>query len=376
MILVLATAAIIMILGFAAFSIDVGYIALTRGQLQVAADASAMASAQDLPPGLTKGAYQTPSEVEAFGRASAVNVASHHKAGDRASVYCDGSRDARFGQVTWDPAADAWQKAWGVSPYNAVEVTLRRDQTGGGGDGPLPLFFAPVIGNQTAKLTVKAIAAVVPASGFRNLPGHGIAGILPITLDEPTWNDLIDGFPDAGEQDLFTYNEGSGTVGSGGDGVPECNLYPNGAASSAPGNRGTVDIGDAGNSTTDIKRQILDGCSADDLEALGFPLNFDNGPFELNGDTGISAAIKAELEQIKGQPRVIPIFSQLTGNGNNAYYTIVKFVGIRIVEVKLTGNPKRVMIQPAPYVDPMAEIDRTGTSIEDATFFTTATLVE
>jgi hypothetical protein len=51
-----------------------------------------------------------------------------------------------------------------------------------------------------------------------------------------------------------------------------------------------------------------------------------------------------------GQPRIIPIFSNVSGNGNNANYTIVKWQGIRIVNVKLTGSmsQKNVMIQVAP----------------------------
>ena len=380
MILVLATAAIIMVLGFAAFSIDVGYIALTRAQMQVSADAAAMAAAQDLPPGLTKGDYQTPSEVAAYGRATAVDVASRHKAGDQPAVYCDGTRDVRFGQVIWDPVSGSWAKMWGVAPYNAAEVTVRRDQSGGGADGPLPLFFSPVIGHMDARLSVHAISAVLPANGFRVIPGTGQnAGILPITLDEETWDNLLDDYLDGstGEQDLFTYHEATGTVSEGPDGVPECNLYPNGLAATAPGNRGTVDIGGSNNSTSDIARQILHGVSEADIAALGFELNFDNGSLEIDGDTGISAAIKAQLDQIVGEPRAIPIFTGVpVGTGNNAQYTIVKFVGIRIVEVKLSGNPKRLMIQPAPYVDPTATVDRTGTTVEDATFFTTATLVE
>jgi hypothetical protein len=378
MILVLATAAIIMVLGFAAFSIDVGYIALTRAQMQVAADAAAMAAAQDLPPGLTKGDYQTSGEVATYGQASAVDVASRHKAGDQSAVYCDGPRDVRFGQVIWDPVSGSWAKMWGVAPYNAAEVTVRRDQSGGGADGPLPLFFSPVIGHLDAKLTVKATSAVLPANGFRVIPGSGLkAGILPITLDDVTWDNLLDDYFDPGEQDLFTYNEATGEVSAGADGVPECNLYPNGIASTAPGNRGTVDFGGANNSTSDIARQILDGVSEEDIAALGFELKFDDGPLLIDGDTGISAAIKAQLDQIVGEPRAIPIFTGVpVGTGNNAQYTIVKFVGIRIVEVKLTGNPKRLMIQPAPYVDPTATVDRTGITVEDATIFTTATLVE
>ena len=75
----------------------------------------------------------------------------------------------------------------------------------------------------------------------------------------------------------------------------------------------------------------------------------ENGELSLNGDTGISAGVKDELVSIKGEPKVIPIFTQVNGPGNNATYTIVKFVGIRIMDVKLTGNMngKRVIIQPA-----------------------------
>jgi hypothetical protein len=69
---------------------------------------------------------------------------------------------------------------------------------------------------------------------------------------------------------------------------------------------------------------------------------------ELNGDTGISAGVKDELTSIIGDPRIIPIFRSVSGPGNNAQYVIVKFVGIRIVEVELTGkmSSKRVIIQP------------------------------
>ena len=74
----------------------------------------------------------------------------------------------------------------------------------------------------------------------------------------------------------------------------------------------------------------------------------DDGELYLNGDTGISAGFKAQLEEIKGEPRIIPIFQQVEGNGNNAEYTIVCWAGVRIMEVKLTGsnNQKRVIVQP------------------------------
>ncbi len=97
----------------------------------------------------------------------------------------------------------------------------------------------------------------------------------------------------------------------------------------------------------------MHGISEADCNELGKPLIFDsNGQLTLNGDTGISAGVKDELASIIGQTRVIPIFSSVTGNGNNAQYRIVKWAGVRILAVRLTGamSKKMVMVQPAPII--------------------------
>jgi hypothetical protein len=46
---------------------------------------------------------------------------------------------------------------------------------------------------------------------------------------------------------------------------------------------------------------------------------------------------------------MIPLYKSVVGPGDNATYTIVAFVGIRILDVDLTGNKinKRVTIQAA-----------------------------
>jgi len=185
-------------------------------------------------------------------------------------------------------------------------------------------------------------------SGFNN-PGSGnqTLNLIPFALDLQTWQTISANTA----ADVFSYNPSTGAVTSGGDGIREVNLYPQGTGS--PSNRGTVDIGGANNSTADIARQIVHGISQGDLLALGKELKFNaTGSMTLNGDTGISAGVKDELASIIGQPRIIPIFSTVSGNGNNANYTIVKWVGIRILQVKLTGSmsTKKVIIQPAPTV--------------------------
>lgn len=359
-IIVLVVAILIMVFAFTAFTVDVGYITLTRGQLQNAADAAAKAAATELPAAIGKGATLTIDEVEAVAGQAAVDVAAANRAGDRDEVYADAVRDVRFGRVTWDSASGTWQKQWDTTPYNMARVTLRRNQaltpdgqSNSAGDQPLPLFFAPVIGHRDANLSVSSTAALMPGVGFKIRPGSGLkVGILPIALDIGTWNNLLAG----NAPDQYSYNPDNNQITpNSSDGILEVNLYPTGSNLLPPGNRGTVDLGSPNNSTADLNRQILEGLNEFDLSF--FPngeIRTDNGPLYINGDTGLSAGIKEELDAIKGEPRLIPIFTEVSGPGNNATYTIVKFVGIRILYVKLTGSPsqKCVIVQPAPYMAP------------------------
>ncbi len=384
-ILVMAAGMMIMVFGFLAFTVDVGYIALTKAQLESATDAGVRAAVIELKQGLGNGATLTSEEVQAAASQAAIQVAAANRAGDQQSVYADPVRDVRLGQVIYDPSTGTWQKHWGVSPYNMVELSLHRDQESAAdgnqgletnGDGPLPLFFAPVIGHDDAKLTTKAVGALLPGNGFR-VPSGGsqTADLLPFALDLQTWHALIH---EGQGQDNFTVNPKTGSVTCGGDGILEVDLYPYGNQNLPPGNRGTVDLGAGNNSSSDIARQILHGMNSYDFSF--FPNNevkasFDD-PLMLNGDTGISAGFKDELESIKGQSRAIPIFTHVSGNGNNAMYRVVKFVGIRIVEVKLTGNPKRVMIQPSPYVGVYVTPDTSGDPIVEDTIFTAPVLIQ
>ena len=230
---------------------------------------------------------------------------------------------------------------------NAVQVKVQRTSAQ---NGKVPFFFAKVLGYTDSAMDAQATAAFVSTIGGFKMPSDGSnLMILPYALDEGTWNTLS-----ATGTDNYSYNTDSKTVTAGGDGIKECNLFPQ--STGAPGNRGTVDIGGANNSTSDLRRQITSGinqCDMDSMTAQGRSLTFsDAGELYLNGDTGISAGVKDELAAIIGQTRIIPIFRSVTGNGNNAEYKIVKFVGVRILAVKLTGSAstKNLTVQPANIV--------------------------
>ena len=353
-IMVMSAVVMVAVMGFAAFTADVGYLALAKTQMQSAADSAALGAAAELYYGFGLGATQSVSQIVAAGDQAAISLAAAHRVADQPTALVNPTRDIRYGRYTRNLVTGQAEEAWGVAPYNAVEVTVRRDQPQPAGvsspDGRLPLFFAPVLGIDQADLSVTAVAALLPGVGFRVHAGSSqCAMLLPFALDAPTWSALLNGTG----TDQFTYNASSGNISAGADGIKEVNLYPYGNGSLPSGNRGTVDLGSDNNSTSDLARQILYGLNAVDLSYFGGEIRTDRGPLYLKGDTGISAGIKDELERIKGQPRAIPIFTAVSGPGNNATYTVTKFVGIRIMYVKLTGSPssKQVIIQPAPFVD-------------------------
>jgi Flp pilus assembly protein TadG len=362
----------VVVFGFAAFSVDLGYLGLTKTQLRSGVDATALGTALELSQGLGKGPTMTSSQVVATANAAAVNVAQHQPNAGQASSYLNTSRDVRYGSLTWNSATGQWNKAYGVAPYNLVEVTFRRDQAGSKlGDGRIPLYFSKTLGINDAPMVETSAAGLLPGVGFQiQSNSSATVGVLPIALDQPTWDALVAGVG----ADKYAYDPATGKVTPGKDGILEVDLYPSGSSMMPPGNRGQVDLGSPNNSTSDVKRQILYGLNAYDLSFFGGKISTENGPILLNGDTGISAGIKAELTQIIGQPRLIPIFSAVSGPGNNAVYTVPKFVPIRILNVQLTGNPKSVAIQPAPFSS--SAVISGHVTISSDSYFTTPRLVE
>lgn len=368
---VLSAFLIVFLFGMVAFAIDLGYIALAKTQLQLVADSSALSAALELEGGLGIAPTQTPAQAADAGRLAAFTLAALHPNGDLDSTYLDTGSDLRFGTYNYDVTSGQWTKSWEAAPYNMVEVSARRNAGGSGGDRSLDLLFAPTLGLNETNLTQSATAALQPGVGVRITPGSGVTcDVLPIALDVPSWNALIAG---TGE-DNFRYNPQTGAVSGGSDGILEISLYPYGNQALPPGNRGTVDLGSPNNSTNDLKRQILYGLNENDLSYFGGELRTDNGPLIINGDTGISAGIKAELEAIKGQPRLIPLFTSVSGPGNNAMYTVVKFVGIRIMYVKLTGGTKTVIVQPAPFVS--STVIKGNVPIAADSYFTKPRLID
>jgi Flp pilus assembly protein TadG len=331
------------LLALLAFAVDLGYVYSCRAELQRSADAAAVAAAWELIDRDGQAGTQTTAGVTSTATTKASQFAALNYVGNDPPTLAGDDVVVGYMENPSNPNGALVTTPAGSLP-NAVEVRVQRTSAQ---NGKVPFFFARAIGFDDTDLNAKATAAFISTfSGFQAPADGSNLNILPYALDIETWNAL----PTDGT-DIWTYNPSTKTVSAGADGVKEVNLFPQGTGS--PGNRGTVDIGSSNNSTADIARQIVDGISESDLAYLGGSIQFDDtGVLHLNGDTGISAGVKDELASIIGKPRLIPIFSSVVGPGNNADYTIVKFVGVRVLDVKLTGSmsSKRVTIQPCNVV--------------------------
>lgn len=346
----LVTSAVLV--GFAALAIDVGMLYCAKAELQRAADAAAMAGASRLlDSDRLKGPQAATAGIEAARHEARALVALNFVQGESLSVP---SADIVIGRLR-NPS-DPNEAISFADPmlFNAVQVLVRRDSVA---NGPVGLWFAQVFGRRSADVTATATAAMADGLiGYRVTTATGNADILPLTLHVDAWRALVN--RTGVVSDDYTYDPASDTITSGADGIAEMNLYPGaGTGQLPPGNFGTVNIGPSNNSTKHLSDQIRYGVTADDLSHYGGELKLGpDGTLVLNGDTGLSAAIKDDLTAIEGLPRAIPLFRSVSGNGNNANYTIVGFAGVRILNVKLTGSmkSKRVIIQPAFVVDDAA----------------------
>ena len=327
-----------------AFSIDIGYLAASKSEIQRTADAAALAGCWQVYDGKVAGMGESDMNTAIDNSASSAalmnsvsNIAPTLQTSGLNKDITSGFLPSLSSEATLTSNAN--------QPYLAVHVSVRKTS---GLNGQIPFYFARIFGQQGIDISAQATAAMaLQVQGF-NTPTGGSSStlnILPFALDEGTWQGMLNG----GGTDQYRYSTSTGQISSAGDGIREVNLYPQGTGS--PGNRGTVDIGGSNNSTADLARQIVYGISSGDLTALGKPLTLgSDGTMTLNGDTGISAGVKDELASIIGQTRIIPIFSTVTGNGNNANYRIVRWAGVRILYVKLTGSmsSKQLIVQPAP----------------------------
>ena len=135
-ILVLTLVLMIFVFAFVAFTVDMGYMTLTKGELQNAADAAALAGVVDLKDGATAA------------RTTAKSFAAQHRAAGSPVIVPD--TDILIGNFNFT------SKVFTVTSTgaNALRVITRVNNK--------PFFFAPVIGQKKFDSRCQATAMLNP----------------------------------------------------------------------------------------------------------------------------------------------------------------------------------------------------------------------
>jgi Flp pilus assembly protein TadG len=345
-ILPLSALLVVVILGMAAFSVDIGYVIFVESELQNAADASALAGAAALMNPYVQYSYpnQT-SSAKATILASAISsatseaqrLAALNKAGDVSSLTANAS-DIVCGflnaQNTFSPMPPDSRFP------NSVQVTLRRDNQA---NTPLCLFFASIFGKTSANLTATAQATMMSSPGDFSSAKNTNSTFLPVALDVRIWSQFLQNgtSPSANNQVMIGPN-----------GALELQVYPD---STQFGSFGLTSIGAPANDTPSYSAWIDNGPSSGDLRYLKnnslLPVS-PSAPQYWYAGPGMKSTLQSDFASVIGQPRLIPLYdgSLATDNG----YPIIGFAGVTISEATGDGSNMNISVQPAVVSDPTA----------------------
>ena len=140
------------LMGFAALTIDIGAMYNAKAELQRTADAAALAAATML------GEYAEGDPIELARGAAVESAYGNLVAGE--PLQLNPSTDVEFGRANYDPDSNSYTFTPTEVVPDAVRVVARR--TGNSASGPVQLFFAPLLGQNTAEISAEAIAVMVP----------------------------------------------------------------------------------------------------------------------------------------------------------------------------------------------------------------------
>ena len=284
-VLVLVGLSLFAFLSLFALVTDLGFIFVSKAELQNTADSAALAAVAEIRNGIDAARQKG----IAFGEAHVVA---------KQQIQIDSS-DVVFGHYDLDVS----QFTPNALPTNAVEVQARRVE--GSLSGPLGLFFARLFGQEFSNVRALSRAVLDP----RVVGVHGKNRLLPYSVV----NFVVDQNGD-GAYDI--------------DSV--INIHPR---SDAPGNFGFLDLDGGSNDVTELRQYIENGYDKDFVIPPG-------GSVEISGSTGIEGnSLLNSFQVIIGEEVFLPVHNWVIGEGDGAIFNVISLLAVRVQQVKLTGNP-------------------------------------
>ncbi len=143
---------LVVLIGFAALTVDLGAMYNTKADLQRAVDAAALAAASKLSD------WSNGDPAEAARQAALDYVRRNPVLGK--TLELDPGTDMTFGRVTYNSGTGQYDFTPGSDAPDAVQLRLRH--TKDSPNGAVPLFFARIFGKESTDMQVQAMAMMVP----------------------------------------------------------------------------------------------------------------------------------------------------------------------------------------------------------------------
>jgi Flp pilus assembly protein TadG len=311
-----AALVILVVMGFAALTLDIGHLISVKSELQKAAEAGALAGARALalPMDVTDWNWEN-------GKASAVstvqkNVADNLSLGD----FNAGNVQTGFWDLTWTSETAPANLLGSANPaafvpaagqVAAVKVTLRKTQDGTGSSAPMAAYFAAVLGISSMGAQASAVAMISPPTIIPYPDAFPFA--LPETWVKQHWKD---------KPPLSFGIAANQHVDSGGQ---------------------WTSFKSEENSANYIDGLIM-GTNTSDSIAVGDQIYI---------QTGERASIYNVAQTQIGKIRYVPVVTD--GFQNGAYTTVMAYVPFQITSVHGSGNDPTVIGHFVPgWIDPNA----------------------
>jgi len=341
------------LVGFTALAVDLGYLKVVKGQMQNTADAGAMAGASAFFDSRNIG-QTTSQDIIDLARQRVEEYVTKNPVEGQALQLA--TADIVVGYLAHPENPNDVIVTGGTTPYNAVQVTLKKEP--GGINGPVQLFFSSIWGKQDATVIVNATAVINNhVSGYK--PGDSKGPLIPVTV---RYQKYVDEIENGGGDDCYGYDPETGEVTEGPDGIPEISIYPEKTKKNNPagsGNFGLLDMENGNSSVNPVGEQIRNGITAEDLQrtigSTSISFYDDNGnniTHNIGGTPGLKASLKDDFEFRVGDTIGYFVHTTVSENGTNCSYTITDIKYGRLLFVSLTGDGKAIVVQPTVYTGP------------------------
>jgi hypothetical protein len=314
---VLAALVIVVVIGFAALTLDIGRLTDVKAELQKATEAGALAGARALalPVGVTDWNWQN-------GKDKAVSMVQNNYADAKSLVdFTAANVEAGFWDLSWTRATApphllGYENPSAFVPSNnqvaAVKVTITKSKGGAGSSAPVAASFASILGVNSMETKASAVAMISPPTTIPYSSAFPFA--LPWTWVENHWKD--------NPPLVFDVAANQHTPASGGQ---------------------WTSLKTTENGANYIDGLIL-GTNHTDSISVGEPIYIQNGE---------KAAVYNVAENDVGQTRYVPVVKDYFENG--AYTPVLAYVPFKITNVIGSGNDPTVTGHFAPgWVDPNA----------------------